>query len=136
MASHHGFIPCYIKQLPPRLHERAAQVAAEIHPRNAPAVPPPEGVFPPARLLVLNTKYWGPAPRTLTVSFLEDYSQAVKERILSHMNAWDCSVTFQLVRGTCGPNRPATLCVAWLANPQSAARPSTACLFGLSFCGD
>jgi hypothetical protein len=109
------FIPCYIKELPERLQPRAAEVAARIYPLNAPAVPPPaEGIAEPARLALVNAKYWGKEPRTLTVSFLEDYPPEVKERILRHMNAWDCCVKFQLVRRAraWGPSQPALFCVA------------------------
>ena len=37
---------------------------------------------------VLTSKYWGPQPRRLTVSFMEQTAPELRRRILSHMNAW------------------------------------------------
>jgi hypothetical protein len=39
-------------------------------------------------IAVLTSKYWGPTPRQLTVSFMESTDQELRFRILSHMNAW------------------------------------------------
>src|SRR3954452_17416124 len=65
---------CTIKQLPPRLQFKAAAVAAMINPVNEPVfghtAAVSEGVLPtPLAIAVVTSKYWGPRPPTLTVSF-------------------------------------------------------------------
>jgi hypothetical protein len=42
----------------------------------------------PAFIAALTSKYWGPQPRRLTVSFIESTPADLRARILSHMNAW------------------------------------------------
>lgn len=79
-------VGCTIKSLPPRLHARAAEVAVAIHPGNE-----------PLRIGLMTTKYWGSSPRVLTVGFLEPIDPALAARILSHMNAWGCCVTFEMI---------------------------------------
>jgi hypothetical protein len=89
---------CYIKQLPERLENDARKVAKNIFPANAPGnFRLPEGVLAPQQLAVMTTKYWGPTPRTLTVRFMEFAPMDLQQRILSHMNAWNCGITFVLV---------------------------------------
>jgi hypothetical protein len=84
---------CTIKSLPRRLLIKAAHNAMRINPVNAPMAAPiggdsTLGVMDPLRIAVLTAKYWGPTPRQLTVSFMEDTSADLRKRILSHMNAW------------------------------------------------
>ena len=66
-------IGCRIKVLPPRLRERAAANARKINPVNAPLQAPLGRTAPldPQRLTLDTARYWGPAPRQFTVSFLE-----------------------------------------------------------------
>ena len=98
---------CSIKQLPARLMAKAAQTAIAINPVNAPAMGPMANldnadVLTPEFLTLLVSKYWGPTPRRLTVSFMEVTSAALKAKILSHMNAWaarEC-ISFVLTNGT------------------------------------
>ena len=45
-------------------------------------------VMEPARIAVLTSKYWGPTPRRLTVSFMESTPANLRARIITHMNAW------------------------------------------------
>ncbi len=98
---------CGIKQLPTRLIAKAAQTAIAINPVNAPAMGPMANldnadVLTPEFLTLLVSKYWGPTPRRLTVSFMEVTSAALKAKILSHMNAWaarEC-ISFVLTNGT------------------------------------
>ncbi|KAI9747320.1 MAG: hypothetical protein M1835_002148 [Candelina submexicana] len=40
------------------------------------------------RIAVVTSKYWGPTPRQLTVSFMESTPADLRARIVSHMNAW------------------------------------------------
>ena len=96
---------CVIKQLPERLLVSAARTASRVNPANAPVfgrmMAAAEGVdiLEPMQLAVLTAKYWGPSPRTLTVSFMESAPSNLQQRILSHMNAWNrCgSISFRLV---------------------------------------
>jgi len=78
--------------LPERLWEKAADVAARINPANAPlrellgaGVYGPDG---PLALTLTTAKYWGPKPKTLTVSFMEATAADLRTRIVSHLNAW------------------------------------------------
>jgi hypothetical protein len=84
---------CSIKALPKRLLIKAAQTAIRINPVNSPMKAPVGvgsalGIMEPMRIAVLTSKYWGPTPRQLNVSFLEDTPPDLRARILSHMNAW------------------------------------------------
>jgi hypothetical protein len=84
---------CSIKSLPKRLLVKAANHAARINPVNSPMRAPMAGqagmgVLEPMQIAVLTQKYWGPAPRRLTVSFMERTPADLRSRILQHMNAW------------------------------------------------
>lgn len=96
-------IVCLPKRLPKKLWIEAARTAAMVNPLNHPPVnrlmlvnksfkPTPQSIA------VLTTKYWGNKGVKLTVGFLESTSNAMKSRILSHMNAWNktANVTFVL----------------------------------------
>ena len=87
------FVPCRIKQVPSKDIFRAADVAREINPANAPALEAlrlaaPDTVIAPAHLALLTSKYWGSLGVNLTVSFLDDAEQDLQERILSHMEGY------------------------------------------------
>jgi hypothetical protein len=98
---------CVLKYLPKRLLVKAAKTAIKINPVNAPLLGPfaavGEGfqVTEPLRIAVLTSKYWGPTPRRLTVSFLETTPANLKARIISHMNAWTRTACISFV-GTNG----------------------------------
>jgi hypothetical protein len=83
---------CSIKSLPADKWLEAAHTAARINPANAPAVHQAMSLMPAQlnnmRLAVLTAKFWGAAGVHLTVGFLDDPEEALKTRILSHMNAW------------------------------------------------
>lgn len=89
---------CTIKPLPPRLLKNAAEAATSINPVNAPGIGPLSQlgssvtISDPQSLTILTSKYWGPQPRVLTVSFMEETSPELRARIVSHMNAWTKSV--------------------------------------------
>jgi hypothetical protein len=98
------FVPCRIKSVEPEEIFRAAETANQINPTNAPALEglrsfDPDVVIEPAHLAVMTTKKWSPSGVQLTVSFLDGAEQALKERILAHMNAWQrfCKISFTLV---------------------------------------
>ena len=80
---------CRIKALPARLNERAAQVAAQINPVNAPLFETAGTlVDSPQRLTITTQKYWGPRPRRFSVSFMETTPADLRAKIVSHLNAW------------------------------------------------
>jgi hypothetical protein len=92
---------CTPKSLPRRLLMQSAQVAAAINPVNAPSTFEPGLVVEPSEIAVLTSKYWGPAARRLSVSFMESTPTDLKNRILGHMNAWTRTggVSFALTNG-------------------------------------
>jgi hypothetical protein len=85
---------CTPKTLPKRLLVKAAATAVGINPVNAPMFGPLAEVAAdfqitdPLRIAVITSKYWGPTPRRLTVSFLESTPANLRTRIVSHMNSW------------------------------------------------
>lgn len=79
-------IGCVVKELPARLAVKAARLAVQENPVNAPAGPAPD----PSEAAVLTGKYWGPAGAAdLPTAFMEPAAADLKERILSHLNAWN-----------------------------------------------
>ncbi|HEV8072390.1 MAG TPA: M12 family metallopeptidase [Planctomycetaceae bacterium] len=97
---------CSIKAVPTRLLRKAASNAIRLNPTNAPMMAPiggdGHGVLDPLSIAVMTTKYWGTQPRQLTVSFMDDASSALRDRILSHMNAWTSTgcISFVETSGT------------------------------------
>lgn len=83
---------CTIMQLPEEIAYESACTAARINPANRPA-----GVWEPSHLAVITTKYWGASGTELTVGFMEQIQSTLRNRILSHMNAWSefCNVKFK-----------------------------------------
>ena len=102
-----GELVCTPKTLPTRLLVKAAETARKINPTNAPvlgslaAVAEGFQMADPLRIAVVTSKYWGPTPRQLTVSFMETTPADLKTRIISHMNAWTRTVGISFV-GTNG----------------------------------
>ncbi len=45
-------------------------------------------VMNPLRIAVMVSKYWGPSPRQLTVSYMESTPPDLRRRLLLHMNEW------------------------------------------------
>jgi hypothetical protein len=98
---------CTPKSLPRSLQLRAAHTASEVNPMNAPVLgyTADEGLLQimrdnPLSITVLTTKYWGPLGKRLTVSFTESTPTDLRNRIISHLNAWQCGVTFVFTAGT------------------------------------
>jgi hypothetical protein len=86
---------CTLKTLPKRLLVKAAQTAVKVNPVNTVLIVGPlamlgEGfqISEPLRAAMITSKYWGPSPRQLTVSFMESTPANLQARIISHMNAW------------------------------------------------
>lgn len=97
-------IGCSIRTLPTRLLDKASKVAIEVNPVNAPVLGPlaeiaiaADAIMDPQFLTVLTSKYWGPTPRKLTVSFMEATPADLRKRIISHMNAWTRTVCISFV---------------------------------------
>jgi hypothetical protein len=96
---------CQPKSLPRRLLVAAAETARRINPVNAPVVFGRSAMFAAGsgvtvqRLAVDTARYWGKQPRQLTVSFMEPTEAALRDRILSHMNAWNTCVSFVYTGG-------------------------------------
>lgn len=97
---------CRVMALPARLQEKAAEVAARLNPVNAPLqefAAIRDGLPDnPLALTVTTAKYWGPKPKTLTVSFMETTPADLRARIVSHLNAWSkyCGISFKQTGGT------------------------------------
>ena len=82
---------CRLMPLPPRLQQQAADVAAKENPANAPLLELSalgDGVLDPQRLTLYTSRYWGPKPKTLTVSFMDTTAADLRARIVGHLNAW------------------------------------------------
>lgn len=63
-------------------------------------LPPKPAPMPIAqRIAIMTSMYWGPEPRTLTVSFMDGPQEALKAKILGHMNAWNCGIRFEPTNG-------------------------------------
>ena len=97
---------CRPRSLPPDRLELAARRAVEINPANRAARRTVEVVEEgrrggPRRLAVVVDKKWPASGVRLTVSFLDNPSQALRSRIIQHMNAWSTSanVRFSETRG-------------------------------------
>ncbi len=74
-------IPCTAKAL---ATYESAQTAIDINPVNQPGLS-----MEPQKLAVVTSKYWSAKGVKLTVGFLDNASNELKNRILSHMNAWN-----------------------------------------------
>ncbi len=98
---------CTPKALPVSLQVEAARTAVRQNPVNAPALNVMRGlddglVTEPMRLAVMTQKYWGPQERKLTVSFMETTPVDLRDKIISHLNAWNktAGISFAFTRGT------------------------------------
>ena len=98
-AAKHGI--CTPKSLPKSLLERSAKTATDENPVNAPAIAQfnlaSDVDITPEMIAVLTSKYWGPARRRLSVSFMETTAADLRRRIVSHMNAWNRTVGISFV---------------------------------------
>jgi hypothetical protein len=100
------FIPCTPKVLPRRLQVEAAETAVRLNPANAPNLHGPLAALgmtlEPQHIAVLTQRYFGPAQRALSVSFMEQTPADLRDRILSHMNAWSqrCGISFRWTAGS------------------------------------
>jgi hypothetical protein len=61
------------------------------------------GIASPESIAALTSKYWGTGGVNLTVGFLEPIQQDLRDRILSHMNAWSDYANVQFSYSTTDP---------------------------------
>lgn len=99
---------CSIKILPQKHWIGAAARAIKINPRNDVASrqlrqAAPNVVIKPEHLALLTTKYWGSEGVHLTVGFLDDAPDDLKQKILLHMNAWSQFANVQFSLATENP---------------------------------
>jgi hypothetical protein len=105
-----GFIACAVRPLPKRLIVPAARAAIDLNPANAPFLQGPSSalgasreILDPLHIALLTSKYLGKEQRVLTVSFMESTPADLRDRIISHMNAWydgGCGIQFKWTAGT------------------------------------
>lgn len=114
------FVPCYLKGLPIEMIESGRKLAIEENPANGPrldtlvaamsiAVTSTELTPSEAKnaaedlildhpfLAAITQRYWGSSGVKLSVSFLDNPSVALRNRILGHFNAWGdfCNASFE-----------------------------------------
>ncbi len=81
--------------------KKEAKRAIEINPLNRPngvAMYKRLGRMPtPEELALATKKYWGVGGVRLTVGFLDNASQELRNRILSHMNAWNKTANIEFI---------------------------------------
>lgn len=92
---------CLVKELPAKDQTKAADMAIDLNPFNRPEIEMiskdvADQVDPVQFLAVLTTKYWGTQGVNLGVSFMETTVAELRDKIISHMNAWSefCNVHF------------------------------------------
>jgi hypothetical protein len=91
------FYPCSVPKLTAAQAVMAAQRAAEEAPHRHPTA------ITPAYLAVEKRCWWGDKGKTITVAFANGASEALKNRILEHANAWS---EFANVRFEYSPTDP------------------------------
>ncbi len=99
------FLGCTPVAIPDEFQDRAVEMAAAINPinlaGNAQATTGSRDfVLPPLAIAVITSRYWGPQPRRLTVSFMETTPTDLRKRILEHMNAWTKTSCIEFVYTT------------------------------------
>jgi len=95
-------LTCIPKSLPRNLWVSAAKTAVAINPVNHPPLQRLLTVMPgfalqPERIAVVTTKYWHTKGVKLTVGFLDNPPQDLRDRILLHMNAWSSRINASFV---------------------------------------
>ena len=92
---------CTIKTLPREQWVAAAETAIAVHPGNRPPGHvlgmAPRHVTTPEYLALLTNCYWGKDGVRLTVGFMDGPEQALRDRLLGHMNAWSACANVAFV---------------------------------------
>ena len=98
---------CTIKTLDANLLLPAAETAIGINPANAFtgrfALASHNVVLPPEHLAVVTSRYWGVDGVRLTVGFLDTPPADLRQRIISHMNAWSQYANVSFVESSSNP---------------------------------
>lgn len=85
-------VACTPKYLPAEMAEPAAATAIAQNPTNRPntngASTNDHSILSPSHIAVLVSKWWSSKGVDLTVAFMEQTQNDLKNRLLSHMNAW------------------------------------------------
>lgn len=95
------FHPCLPKSLDQKVIAEGRALARQINPANA---PPARGlarldITEPDHLALLTSTYWGKSGVNLRVYFMDLPSQALRIKILSHMNAWSETANVRFKEG-------------------------------------
>jgi hypothetical protein len=100
------YVPCSVKEFTGKKLLTAAAMCREVNPTNAPRIDligsneETKGLMAspisPQALAVLTTAYWGAEGVKLGVSFTDNPTPGLRNKLLAHMNAWGefCNVSF------------------------------------------
>ena len=91
MQAMEDFIPCTDVSLPESFQMAAAETAVRENPNNAPPLVAMAliGLIPPPLHIAVSTaRYWRTNGVRLTVGFMESIQNDLRDRLLSHFNAW------------------------------------------------
>jgi hypothetical protein len=106
MAKLTSWIVCVPRHLPRHEWPRAATNAMAVNPGNRPPGLEADEVLMGSegeKLAIDVTRYWGKQGAHLTVGFLETPDQALRKRILLHLNAWGKSANVRFVESDIDP---------------------------------
>lgn len=90
------FAACVPRVVPASMLEKVSRAAIEKNSANDQwtlTAGSPDGDVAPA-ITLRPSFYWGSNERKLGVTFLDNLSQGLRTKILSHMNAWKCGIKF------------------------------------------
>lgn len=101
-------IVCLPKRLPRDQWVAAAAKASEVNPMNHPPINRLSLVHKsfaptPMSIAVLTTKFWRTNGVRLTVGFMDNPSFELRNRIISHMNAWNKTANVKFVSSSTDP---------------------------------
>jgi Astacin (Peptidase family M12A) len=99
-------VACVPRLLPPEEWPNAARNAIKINPANRPPDLDESDLQPGGegeRLAIDIARYWGPDGVHLTVGFIDTPDTALRQRILSHMNAWSARANVSFVESDVDP---------------------------------
>ncbi|TAL04100.1 MAG: peptidase M12 [Rhodospirillaceae bacterium] len=104
----HECLTCIPKRLPTEAANAAAETAIRINPLNRAPVERLSRVIPglsnsKAYIAILTTKYWHTNGVKLTVGFLDNPQQDLRDRIILHMNAWSKTAKVQFTESNVDP---------------------------------
>ena len=116
MAESMGRIVCAPRHLPRHEWPRAATNAIAVNPDNRPPGLEEDEVpmgSEGEKLAIDVTRYWGKEGVRLTVGFFDTPDQALRKKILEHLNAWGKNANVVFVES---PTEPKVRIARWTAN--------------------